>query len=465
MAQLPSSMYTTSHISRSVLSTRITVILLGWVLLTPLSQSLAEPPAADCTQNAAFHYWRAAALIQVPTTKEELDYAGRADILLADVSPAIFAAQPEMLQWLLASANPLVPALRQARSCALCEFQIRTSTEPFLDLGHLPRLRALTHRAHAIAKAYEFVDNAPGAAEIYVDLLKMVQHLDQDRNLISGFVATDLLQLNMVELESFFSRQPSAEAVAPFMNYFHSLPTPVFHPGNYLRDEVRRYGDWLLADPVHPEERLNRLYRNTLSKPAIEKLMTLDPQKKKARLQGWVDDYRQRMNALSMAVELPFASGLSRIRQLDQQKEAVQASAPGPGDNPLVPLLVPTASEMYERFLLAEAQLNMLHILCAAASYRASMGSWPSNIDTIGRYERRPMPKDPFSGEPFYYRLERGMPVIITRVPKRMLSQKQSLYTIGLHERFRIDENNTMEAVKGIRKKTISELNEPVPME
>jgi hypothetical protein len=453
-----------TFISRPVVRTGVAAILLGSTTLVPSADTRAEAPLADCSQNAAIYYWKAASLIQTPTTQDELDYAGKADVLLADVSPAIFAAQPEMLQWLL-NAGPMLPALRQARSCAICEFTIRTSSEPFLDLSHLPRLRALTRRAQAMAKAYEFVDNAPGAAAIYVDLLKMVQHLDQDRNLISGFVATELLQLNLSELESFFSRNPSAEAVAPLTEYFNTLPSPVFHPGNYLRDEVRRYGDWLLADPTRPEDRLNRLYRNTKSKPAIEKLMTLEPRKKQERLKGWVDDYRKRMNALAAAVDLPFASGLPRIRQLDEQKEAIQPSAPAPGDNPLVPLLVPTAVEMYQRFLLAEAQFDMLQILSAAAAYRAELGSWPANIDVISRHARRMMPRDPFSNDKFYYRIERGMPVLITRVPKRMMAQKGYSYLLGLHQRIRIDEENTINAAKGIREQAVRETNEPVPME
>lgn len=463
MARMPTNMFMT-FTWKPILRTGIAAILLGGNILIPPGDAWAETPLADCSQNAALYYWKAASLIQTPTTRDELEYAGKADVLLADVSPAIFAAQPEMLQWLL-NAGPMLPALRQARSCAICEFPIHTSSVPFLDLSHLPRLRALTHRAQAMAKAYEFVDNTPGAAAIYVDLLKLVQHLDQDRNLISGFVATELLQLNLSDLESFFSRNPSAEAVAPLTEYFNALPSPVFHPGNYLRDEVRRYGDWLLADPVRPEARLNRLYRNAKSKPAVEKLMTLDPQKKKERLQGWVDDYRKRMAALAEAVDLPFASGLPRIRQLDRQKETLQASTLAPGGNPLVPLLVPTAAEMYERFLLAEAQFDMLQILCAAAAYRADMGSWPPNIDAINRHARRLMPKDPFSGDKFYYRIERGMPVIITRVPKRMLSQKKYSYLLGIHQRLRIDEENTMNAAKDIRDLAVRKANESVPME
>ena len=453
----------TTFISRSVLRIGVAVILLIFVILISSADSRAEPPFADSSQNAAIYYWKAAALIQAPTTRDELEYAGKADVLLADVSPAIFAAQSEMLQWLL-NTGPMLPALHQAQACAICEFPIRASSEPFLDLSHLPCLRALTRRALAMAKAYEFVDNAPGAAAIYVDLLKLVQHLDQDRNLISGFVAAELLQRNLSELESFFGRNLSAETVAPLKDYFNALPSPVFHPGNYLRDEARRYGDWLLGNTACPEERLSRLYRNAKSKPAVEKLMTLDSQKKQQRLRGWVDDYRKRMNALAAAVELPFTSGLPRIRQLDEQKEAVQADAPAPGENPLVPLLVPTAAEMYQRFLLAEAQFDMLHILCAAAVYRADTGSWPGDIDTISRYARRAMPRDPFSGDKFYYKLEHGMPVLITRVPKRMMSQEGYSYVLGLDQRRKTDEERTMNALRGIREKTIREMREPVPM-
>jgi hypothetical protein len=130
-----------------------------------------------------------------------------------------------------------------------------------------------------------------------------------------------------------------------------------------------------------------------------------------------------------------------------------------------VPLLVPTAADMYERFLLAEAQFDMLQILCAAAAYRADKGLWPATIDEISLHARRTMPQDPFSGDKFYYRIERGMPVVITRVPKKMLSQKRYTYLMALHHRTRVDEENTMNAAKGIREQMTREMNAPVPMQ
>ena len=454
-----------TFISRSVLRTGVAAILLGSATLIPSADTRAESPLADCSQNAAIYYWKAAALIQTPTTRDELEYAGKADVLLADVSPAIFAAQPEMLQWLL-NTGPMLPALRQARSCAICEFPIRTSSEPFLDLSHLPRLRALTHRALAMAKAYEFVDNAPGAAAIYVDLLKLVQHLDQDRNLISGFVAAELLQLNLSELESFFSRNPSAEAVAPLTEYFNALPSPVFHPGNYLRDEVRRYGDWLLADPARPEERLNRLYRNAKSKPAVEKLMTLDPQKKQAeteRLGGRLpqaDERAGRGRGPSVRVR-PAAHPPAR------RAEGGRPSLPRP--RRAITLSCRCWFRRPPKCISASCSRKRSSTCCKSFAPRPrtapTLGSWPANIDAISRHARRMMPRDPFSGDKFYYRLERGMPVLITRVPKRMMSQKEYSYLLGIDQRLRIDEENTMNAARGIREKTVREISEPVPME
>lgn len=445
-------------ITRLALARGMIAVLLGF---GPVAAA-AEPALADCAQNAAFYYWKAASLVQVPAARDELEWAGKADFVLPGISPEVFRSEPELLQWLL--SNTAVPAaLNRARTCAISEFQIRASGDPALDLNHLPRLRALTRRAHATAKAYEFVDNEPGAAMIYVALLKMVQHLDQDRNVVSGSVATELLDLTVSQLESFLSRGQSAEAIAPLVEYFSALPSPVFHPDKYLRDESRRFSDWLLADPARPEERLNRLYRNTKSKPAVEKLMTLDPQKKKERLKGWVNDYREQMLELADAMDMPFASGLPRIRSLDDQREA-DSSASESRDNPLVPLLVPTGTDLYEQFLLAEAQFSMLQILCAAAACRAETGFWPADIDAVSRHARQTMPKDPFSGEKFYYRLDRGMPVLITRVPKRMLSEKKQSHSVNLHQRLRSDEDRTADMRKNIREMEIRAMNERIPM-
>ena len=80
----------------------------------PAHRQPGRTACADYSQNAAIYYWKAAALIRVPTTRDELEYAGKADVLLADVSPAIFAARRKCSQWLL-NAGPMLPALHQAR--------------------------------------------------------------------------------------------------------------------------------------------------------------------------------------------------------------------------------------------------------------------------------------------------------------------------------------------------------------
>jgi hypothetical protein len=74
------------------------------------------------------------------------------------------------------------------------------------------------------------------------------------------------------------------------------------------------------------------------------------------------------------------------------------------------------------------------------------------------------MPRDPFSGDKFYYRLEHGMPVLITRVPKRMLSQKKQSHSVAIYQRLRADEDETANVRKGIHDQEVRALTEPVPM-
>lgn len=431
------------------------------VAISILALAGLTAPAAP-VENAALFYWKAIALMQEPASAEESALQHFVDSFLSRCPPKVFAADPEGLRWILEERAMLTSVDRGARQSS-CSFPIAIAGEAALDLSHLVRLNALTDRALAAAKAYEYADNAEGAAIIYADLLRLAAHLDQDRNVDSGLMAANILQTTAVELEGFFAREQSEKTLMDLVRFFRQAPARVFHPGDYIRAEARRYGNWLMASPEFAEVRLNQLYGKQRNKPAVEQLVTLDKVRKIERLKAWVDEYRSRMDAIAEAVDMPFEAGLPLLREYDAQRAAMAADPAG-GGNPLIPLLVPEMAETYQRFLLAEAQVDVLDILCAAATVRAQTSGWPTTMDEVTYLSNRDFANDPFTGAAFHYRMKEGQPAVTIRAPKWMASDSRYAYTWELAIRRDKDDDLLSRTIRQIQRRRSAVQNSAVPM-
>lgn len=408
------------------------------------AQDDKTPKTVDLMQNAALYYWKAAGIMQEAVTPEDFALMPFLEKEVDQLPPRIFMSRPDALKWLL-NERPMINALDLGARRSACAFPIFVEGEAGLDLSHLPKMRAMARRALSVAKAFAYADNAEGAAIVYADLLRLVQHMDQDECVTSGLAAADILQKVLEQMQGFLARGQRTQTLSVLARFFASSPDTLFHPGDYLRFEARRYGDWLLAYSDRAEERLNRLYGNASYKPGVEILLSLNPAEREGRLRDWVSDYRHRINAIAEALDQPYASGITQIRELDRQKTAMRAGST-PDANPLVPLLVPTANSLYQRFLLAEAQFDAADVLCAAALFRAETGAWPVGLPDIRSLTQRVFPRDPFSGDELFYKLASDLPTVTIRVPKWMASQPNYLYALNLSKRLK-DEESRLEAV------------------
>jgi hypothetical protein len=423
----------------------------------------AQPPKLpEPTENAALYYWKAVGLMQQPQTRDQLDLAQFADGTLRELPPQVFIVRPDVLRWLL-NERSVFAALNQASQFKTCAFTLHAPGTPGLDVSHLPRLRALVRRVLGATKACEYADNREGAAIVYADLLTLVRNLDQDRNFTSGFAAAEMLQEIVLSLEGFISREPPVAVADMLAGYFKSAASPVFNPAAYLLEEARANSAWLLAEPERAEEKLSRLYGNASQRPAVEQLMSLDGVRKEQRLRGWAQEYVVRMKDMAEAMQMPFGSATTRLRELDAEREAMRRS-PNGGDNPLVPLLVPALSLTYQRFLLAEAQFDMAEILACAAAFRQGTGTWPGAIAEINLFMKRPMAQDPFTGEDFYFRLARDMPAVAARIPKSLAAVPGLLYRIELAPRRKVDLDRATAAIRAIEEARQKSVLDAVPM-
>jgi hypothetical protein len=432
------------------------VILLACTVLAGLPADAENPPPADLSQNAALEYWKAIALMRFPVTRQELEFYPFVEDTLINLPSQCFALRPETARWLLGD-RPMIQAFSRAVTLEDCVFNLETDTGRGYNLTHLLELRRLARRALNISKAYEYVDNTEGAAEVYANLISLCRHLDQDQNITSGLSAAEILQATVAHLEGFYARQPSLEAVEFLNHYMKSLEQPIFHLDDYIRRQARHDEQWLTSDPGRLPQRLAELYGDRTSKPALDLLMSLSKEQRAELLETWLEGYRRHMEELAVSAAKPYLLGVEMIRFLDDQIEQVPADKLSKDTNPLIPLLVNPLREQYERFLLADAQLGLAVVMSQAAHYKSLIGHWPPDMATLEKYTNRSIPLDPFSGKPFHYRLRNNEPRIIARVPKWMAAKKGTLYTIDMAERKEADKKTFQAFAKVMRKKQLIE--------
>ncbi len=419
--------------------------------------------AQDITANAALHYWKAIALMRRPGTPAQLQTIQFVHNDFVALPPRVLVADPEALRLLL-SEQPMLAALADGARMTACAFSIARPENVSLDVSHLPELRDVAQRALASAKAYEYAGNPAGAGAIYANLLRLILHLSYDKTLYSDSAAAELLQMVVHDLEGFVARDQPREAYDALLACFDEAREFILRPGAALREDRLRYTDWLLARPAQADQRLDVLYGTARSKPGVERLMTLDAPRKEARLREWLKGYDQWVDELADALELPYRRGIARVQELDDRRRR-QLRDPTGGDNPMIPLLIPETAELYQKLLLAEAQFDMADILCLAGAYRAETRKWPESLDVIRALLRfRHLPQDPFSGQDFAYRLSKGLPVLIVRVPKWMAAKKTFLYEINIGKRVEEDRRSAEEAIKKMQRKLVGERAQPVPL-
>lgn len=79
-----------------------------------------------------------------------------------------------------------------------------------------------------------------------------------------------------------------------------------------------------------------------------------------------------------------------------------------------------------------EAMIGALKILAAASLVKAKTGSYPASLSATARDSGIALPKDPFSGRSFVYRLEGGMPLVESAGKRFVPDAYKGSYEFGL---------------------------------
>lgn len=399
-----------------------------------------ESAVVDSFDNAALDYWRAAALMQPPLNKEEFDHVGFVEVTLTALPPKIFSARPSMSRWLL-QERPMLSALNSGGKKPHCLFDPPTE-HPLVEDHFSLCIRPLTLRALAAAKAAEFVENERLAATVYVDLFRLIDHLDEDLTWAHATSGMNILHRLIFDLEGFCGREPPDRALAILSAYFATLERPRFPMAFYMRQESLRHAQWLRMDVRTAPEKLKTLYGDAPLKPAVDKLETLEREEQKTRLDTWINEYRELCDKLAVAMEQPYERALPVLEKADERIAKLAEDPAASGVNPLLPLLVKPLADLYERMLLAEAQWTMADIAVASASYKDFTKAWPASLEELERFAARRFAPDPFSDKPFLYALHKGQPRISCRAPREMVRRQDLITTLDFYDRSESDRMN-----------------------
>lgn len=445
-------------------------LCLAWTLAAGMTTATAntaqrgEPATIDAFDNAAMDYWRAAALMQPPLSIDEFQFIEFAEVPLLALPPRIFSSRPQMARWLL-QERPMLQALEAGGAKSHCLFNPPTD-HPMVEDYFSMCVRPLTLRALAVAKAAEFVENERLTATIYANLLRMTDHIHEDLTWAHARSAINVLQQVLMDLEGFCSREPPNAALKILSDYLSDLGQPRFLIGDYMRKESQRYAEWLELDIRETPAKLKQLYGDAALMPAVDKLVTLDRDEQKKRLRGWVAEYRERCDKLATAMEQPYERALPLLEKADEHLRKLIADPAGAGVNPLLPLLAPELSGLYERFLLAEAQWTMAEVAVMAAAYKEFTRAWPASLEELQRFAGRSFAADPFSGRPFLYALHKGQPRVSSRAPREMARRPDLITALDFHDRQEKDRANLEAMVQREEQEVIRGMpsNEPLPM-
>jgi len=399
----------------------------------------AREVAAGAPENAAFYYWEAAGSLSNPRSEAELAVYRFIDEELDAYPPAVFVLRPDVLRALLDEA-PLLQALSTAARQPRCRFDTGAETSPLLTLRHLPAMDRCARRALHAFLAYEYVRNDEGSVRILETVWTLAAHLDEDRNLRSALAGASLIDRSAGLLEGYLGRDPTIEAVEQLIKFFDAHPGPFFKQGEMLRVRSRAFAEWLREDPEQAEQKILTLYRDTEVRPAVDQLRTLDPERKRERLDVWLDAFTAFSDEQAEAVDLSYSEGLVVVRSMDEKFEEMRAQAPSGAGNPVVSLLAQPALEtIYERLLLSEAQYRAMEVLTHAARYHLLVGRWPDDLDILEAFGARTLPRDPYSQKPFHYSLRGKAPRLTVRVPRWIAQAGDLVYHFELAARKEAD--------------------------
>jgi len=390
-----------------ICSPTVCVALLGALIVASVQGGEEERILPARPDNAAINYLLAAARLERPKSEGEVKGIEFVEGDFQKLPPAALRQTPGTDLFLEREADELGPMFNMHVGAGkpLCRFDVEWEAGPNAVLPHLGVMRNLARHAIAVAKYHEFSGQPEKAAVIYADLTRMAAHMAEEPMFISGLVAVAVNGMNVHAAEGFLAANPPPEAIRQLRAGLARVPDRSFPIDRWLLVDGKIFGDWF---EKHPE--------------GYEGLTLKDRANKEELLR----EYRENVRKLAdLAREPYFKSGEAVNAMWARTWEHITETVDDPAkDNPLMREVFLPLEGAQLRCSLGEAYLRMLRILVAAALYKTETGAYPDTLDKLDKYFSNGLPKDPFTGKSFIYRLKEGLPRIESDAPQAARSAK-----------------------------------------
>jgi len=417
-------------------------VTLAWcaaLMFAPLCAGAEDPGRIGITGNAAFHYWRAMAVMQDPLfhpeSKEDIDTQDFLDLWPSLPPEMLCQEKPEVRSFLerYLERGAAMEALHQAASELECDFGI--GPEILLVPNHdLSLMRWFARRACAVALIAEYDKDQVRAAQIYGDLLHFGAHLGQQPSLMYGLTGGAIAQMAEGHAVNFLLRKPGPEALQALLDSLQRIPQALFP---FDRNVSGAAGFWAFAvrqyrlSDKELDENIEAIRSDLLGRNEIARkfglidnnekilgyLRSLSVDQRKLEVERWAKEVETSLNRLAEASRGDFKDCIVKIKeQTERMKQSSEAFATAPAKGN--PFAAPYDATGYVACVADVARINILRIICAAELYRNETGAYMERIEQLGKYFPEGLPKDPFTGEDFTYSMEEGFPAIRANPPK-----------------------------------------------
>jgi len=433
-----------------------------------VARLIAERRAIPEGENAADHYARAFETLP-PRPNDDLDMFLTCWALSA--MPAALREFPGVIDEVRKYREAVTVHLRRGASKKRCMFDIKWSDGPAMVMPHLAKCRDLARRASVYGKLLELEDRSAEAAHVYLDIIRMGLHLEQDRTLISVLVGIAVVGIAGGPVEGLLARRPDAETARLVFKGLRDLPRDRFNAARAI-DCERITGVGALRQAMDPATGKTKLVETLRSLDAMDALLGEegkagskpwripdDPAEIRREIEDAFEVYDRQMKQIVRLMKGPYHETGREVADLEETVVSCWDAqiAEGHFAARLVSCVAGTMSVVQVRTVRAEARLRGLEVLAAAALAKAEGGAYPGDLAGLARLFPGGVPADPVSGKPFRYWLGEGLPAVEGQAddPKLRKTRPQT-YHFGLAYRLTL-EKHALDRWRGYRKRRAEE--------
>lgn len=358
--------------------------------------------------------------------------------------------------------------LRCATSKKRCMFDIKWRDGPAMLMPHLAKCRDLARRASVYGKFLELEGRSAEAARVYLDIIRMGLHLEQDRTLISVLVGIAVVGIAGPPVEGLLARGPDAQTARLVLEGLRDLPRDRFNAARAI-DCERITGVGALRQAMNPATGKTKLVETLKSlDPLLGKRdeggrkplrIPEDPAEIRREIEDAFETCDRQMKQIVRLMRRPYHETGRDVANLEKTMVSYWDGQVAEGR--FAAALVSCTMGIYSTFQVGTvrgtARLRGLEILAAASLAKTEDGAYPKDLAGLARFFRGGVPADPVMGKRFRYWLAEGLPAVEGHADDQKLRKtRPQTYHFGLAYRLKLEKYN-LERWRAERKRRAKE--------